>query len=703
MNNMLEIFGQFCFTEDKLKSRIPESYFKEFKKVQNGEKELSIELADSIANAVKNWATENGATHFTHWFQPLTELTAEKHDSFISMSSDGTCVSQFSGKELIKGEADTSSFPNGGVRSTFEARGYTAWDCKSPMFLRGEGLSKSLYIPTAFIGYNQMALDKKVPLLRSIDFISEQALRLKKILDPKSNVTSITNTLGLEQEYFLIEKKFWEKRQDLMLSGRTIFGSLPPKGQELNDHYYGSIKEKVEKVMNEIDTELWKIGIMAKTKHNEVAPNQFEIALMFTTANVAVDQNQLTMDIIKKVADRHKLSALLHEKPFKGVNGSGKHCNWSLSTNLGENLLDPSSLSKNNLQFLVFLTAVLEGIDRYEDVLRASCATPGNDHRLGGHEAPPAIISVFIGEELEEILKNIGKIVPVNEAQENMEFGVKNFTKIPKDISDRNRTSPFAFTGNKFEFRMPGSSASASTPTFIINTIIGTIIKEYADYLEGRDSKNLKKDIIELIKDRYEKHKRIIFNGNGYDESWKIEAEKRGLKNLKNTLEGLRIYKQENIVELFKNAKVLSPEELEARYMVYCERYIKQVNIEGSSMVRIARNEIYPALMEYAAKISNSILSLREVLGDDEFLVADKAHLVKLLAGKNRLKDYLAQLESQLVVANEIEDLYEKVVYLNKEIIPLLKCLRDIIDLLEHQIEKKVWPVPTYEDMLFKL
>lgn len=703
MKNMLEIFGQFCFTEDKLKSRIPESYFKEFKKVQNGERELSIELADSIANAVKNWATENGATHFTHWFQPLTELTAEKHDSFISMSSDGTCVSQFSGKELIKGEADTSSFPNGGVRSTFEARGYTAWDCKSPMFLRGEGLSKSLYIPTAFIGYNQMALDKKVPLLRSIDFISEQALRLKKILDPESNVTSITNTLGLEQEYFLIEKKFWEKRQDLMLSGRTIFGSLPPKGQELNDHYYGSIKEKVEKVMNEIDEELWKIGIMAKTKHNEVAPNQFEIALMFATANVAVDQNQLTMDIIKKVADRHNLSALLHEKPFKGVNGSGKHCNWSLATNLGENLLDPSSLSKNNLQFLVFLTAVLEGIDRYEDVLRASCATPGNDHRLGGHEAPPAIISVFIGEELEEILKNIGKIVPINEAQGNMEFGVKNFTRIPKDISDRNRTSPFAFTGNKFEFRMPGSSASASTPTFIINAIVGTIIKEYADYLENRDFKNLKKDIIELIKDRYEKHKRILFNGNGYDESWKIEAERRGLKNLKNTLEGLKIYKQPSIIELFKNAKVLSPEELEARYTVYCERYIKQINIEGSSMVRIARNEIYPALMEYASKISNSILSLREVLGDDEFLLADKAHLVKLLAGKNRLKDYLAQLESQLVVANEIEDLYEKIIYLNKEIIPLLKCLRDIIDLLEHQVEKKIWPVPTYEEMLFKL
>ncbi|MEG2697242.1 MAG: glutamine synthetase type III, partial [Cetobacterium sp.] len=549
----------------------------------------------------------------------------------------------------------------------------------------------------------QMALDKKVPLLRSIDFISEQTLKLKNILDPKSNVKSINNTLGIEQEYFLIDKKFLEKRQDLMLSGRTIFGSLPPKGQELNDHYYGSIKEKVERVMNEIDKELWKIGIMAKTKHNEVAPNQFEIALMFTTANVAVDQNQLTMDIIKKVADRHELSALLHEKPFKGVNGSGKHCNWSLSTDLGENLLDPSSLSKDNLQFLVFMMAILEGIDRYSDVLRASCATPGNDHRLGGHEAPPAIISVFIGEELEDILKNLKNIVSVNGSKEDMKFGVKNFTKIPKDISDRNRTSPFAFTGNKFEFRMPGSSASASTPTFIINTIVGTVIKEYVEILEKSSSESINKDIIELIKDRYEKHKRIIFNGNGYDDVWKKEAEKRGLKNLKNTMEGLKVYKEPEIIDLFSKAEVLSPEELEARYSVYCERYIKQINIEGSSMIRIARNEIYPAIMEYASKISNSIISIKEVLGHDEFLFADKAHLIKLLAGKNRLKDFLAQLESQLVVANEVEGLYNRVVYLNEHIIPILKCLRDIIDLLEHQVEKKIWPVPTYEDMLFRL
>ncbi|WP_297406090.1 glutamine synthetase III [uncultured Cetobacterium sp.] len=703
MRNMLEIFGEFCFTDEKLKSRIPDSYYKEFEKVQQGEKTLSIQLADSIANAVKNWASENGATHFTHWFQPLTELTAEKHDSFISLSSDGSCLSQFSGKELVKGEADTSSFPNGGVRSTFEARGYTVWDCKSPMFLRGEGLSKSLYIPTAFIGYNQMALDKKVPLLRSIDFITEQALRIKKIIDPQTQAKSINNTLGLEQEYFLIKKEYWEKRQDLMLGGRTIFGSLPPKGQEMNDHYFGSIKEKVEKVMNEIDTELWKIGIMAKTKHNEVAPNQFELALMFTTANVAVDQNQLTMDVIKKVADRHNLCALLHEKPFKGVNGSGKHCNWSLSTDTGENLLDPSSLSENNLQFLLFLTAILEGIDRYSNVLRASCATPGNDHRLGGHEAPPAIISVFIGEELEDILKNIENIVGIKEKPENMKFGVKNFTKIPKDMSDRNRTSPFAFTGNKFEFRMPGSSASASTPTFIINAIVGTVLKEYSDILEGLSQDQLIKGITELVKNRYEKHKRIIFNGNGYDASWKIEAEKRGLKNLKNTMEGIKEYKDQNIIDLFNNAGILNPDEVEARYLVYCERYIKQVNIEGSLMVRMARNEIYPAIMEYGAKISKSIKSISDVLGSDEYLEADKAHLIKLLAGKNRLKDNLSILESQLEVGTKINDLYEKVIFLNKEINPILEDMRKVIDSLEHQVEKKTWPVPTYEDMLFRL
>nr|WP_307774428.1 glutamine synthetase III [uncultured Cetobacterium sp.] len=703
MQNMLEIFGEFCFTEEKLKSKIPDSYFKEFKKVQKGEKRLSLELAESIANAVKNWAAENGATHFTHWFQPLTELTAEKHDSFISISSDGSYVSQFSGKELVKGEADTSSFPNGGVRSTFEARGYTAWDCKSPMFLRGEGLCKSLYIPTAFIGYNQMALDKKVPLLRSIDFITDQAIRIKKILEPETQVKIINNTLGLEQEYFLIEKKFWEKRQDLMLAGRTIFGSLPPKGQELNDHYFGSIKERVEKVMSEIDVELWKIGIMAKTKHNEVAPNQFEIALMFTTANVAVDQNQLTMDIIKKVADRHGLCALLHEKPFKGVNGSGKHCNWSLSTDLGENLLDPSSLSKNNLQFLLFLVAILEGIDRYADVLRASCATPGNDHRLGGHEAPPAIISVFIGDEIENILKNVENIVGIEEGKESMKFGVKNFLKIPKDLSDRNRTSPFAFTGNKFEFRMPGSSASASTPTFIINAIVGTVLKEYADYLDNFEKDELQGEIVKLIKDRYEKHKRIVFNGNGYDESWKIEAEKRGLLNLKNTLEGLQAYRRQEVIDMFNKAKILNPEELEARYLVYCERYIKQINIEGSSMVRIVRNEIYPAIMEYSTKVSNGIISVREALGDDKFLEADKAHLIKLLAGKNRMKDLVSQLESQLIVVNKVEGLYNKVKELNERIIPILSELRKVVDSLEHQVEKSTWPVPTYEDMLFRL
>ncbi|MGL5123244.1 MAG: glutamine synthetase III [Fusobacteriaceae bacterium] len=703
MENMLDSFGELCFTEDKLKKRISESFFKEFKKVQNGEKLLSIEIADAIANAVKNWSLERGATHFTHWFQPLTELTAEKHDSFLALSSDGSWITEFSGKELIKGEADTSSFPNGGVRSTFEARGYTAWDCKSPMFIRGDGLCKSLYIPTAFIGYNQMALDKKVPLLRSLDFITDQALRVKKIIDPTSSVKSIVNNLGLEQEYFLIEKKYWEKRQDLMLSGRTIFGSLPPKGQELNDHYYGSIKEKVENIMGEIDIELWKIGIVAKTKHNEVAPNQFELVLMFSSANVSVDQNQLAMDIIKKVANRHELVALLHEKPFKGINGSGKHCNWSLSTNLGENLLEPSSLTKNNLQFLLFLMAIIEGIDRYSDILRASCSTPGNDHRLGGHEAPPAIISIFIGEEIENILKNVKTFLECDENKKSMYFGVRNFTKIPKDTSDRNRTSPFAFTGNKFEFRMPGSSASASTPTFIINTIVGTILKEYADFLATISKDNLQVEIADLIKNKYEKHKRIIFNGNGYDKSWKIEAEKRGLNILKNTAEGLKVYQDEKIKELFEKAKVLTPEELECRFFVYCERYIKQVNIEGSSMIRIARNEIYPSVIEYTTKIANSIIAIKNALNTDEFLNVDKAHLIKILAEKDKMKTYLSQLELQLALGYKIQNSYEKVVFFSENIIPILDYLRKTIDFLEHQVEKKIWPVPTYEDMLFRL
>ena len=705
MNNMLEIFGKFHFSELELKSRVPNSIFKEFKAVQRGEKELSISVAEVIANAAKNWATENGATHFTHWFQPLTDLTAEKHESFISISSDGNILSQFSGKELIKGESDTSSFPNGGLRSTFEARGYTAWDLSSPMFLRGPEKAKSLYIPTAFIGYNGEALDKKVPLLRSINAVTAQALRVKRALGD-TETSRIEVTLGVEQEYFLIEKRFWENRQDLMLCGRTLFGSLPPKGQEMNDHYYGTLKEKVERFMAELDSELWQLGVMAKTKHNEVAPNQFELAIMFASANVAVDQNQLSMDVIKKVADRHGLAALLHEKPFSKVNGSGKHCNWSLATNLGENLFDPGDMSKDNLQFLVFITAVIEAVDRYSHVLRVSTATPGNDHRLGGHEAPPAIISIFLGEQLQELLENIGKIKTTTHEEVMIGLGAYNFPKIPKDISDRNRTSPFAFTGNKFEYRMPGSSASPSTPTFIINTIVADVLREYADILEAvEDKSKMKKNIIQLIKERYGLHKKIIFNGNGYDKAWVEEAEARGLRNLKNTVEALPIYIEEDTIALFERTKVLSRSELNSIFVVYTERYNKQLNIETSTAIRMARNEIYPAIMRYMNNIASSINNIRAAIGteNEEMIEGDVRHLNKVLNAKIHLRTSLAELENDFAKAVNITDQYERAKFYHSCIVPRLEHLKEWADVLELLCEKSIWPFPVYEDLLFKL
>ena len=705
MNNMLEIFGKFHFSELELKSRVPNSIFKEFKAVQRGEKELSISVAEVIANAAKNWATENGATHFTHWFQPLTDLTAEKHESFISISSDGNILSQFSGKELIKGESDTSSFPNGGLRSTFEARGYTAWDLSSPMFLRGPEKAKSLYIPTAFIGYNGEALDKKVPLLRSINAVTAQALRVKRALGD-TETSRVEVTLGVEQEYFLIEKRFWENRQDLMLCGRTLFGSLPPKGQEMNDHYYGTLKEKVERFMAELDSELWQLGVMAKTKHNEVAPNQFELAIMFASANVAVDQNQLSMDVIKKVADRHGLAALLHEKPFSKVNGSGKHCNWSLATNLGENLFDPGDMSKDNLQFLVFITAVIEAVDRYSHILRVSTATPGNDHRLGGHEAPPAIISIFLGEQLQELLENIGKIKTTTHEEVMIGLGAYNFPKIPKDISDRNRTSPFAFTGNKFEYRMPGSSASPSTPTFIINTIVADVLREYADILEAvEDKSKMKKNIIQLIKERYGLHKKIIFNGNGYDKAWVEEAEARGLRNLKNTVEALPIYIEEDTIALFERTKVLSRSELNSIFVVYTERYNKQLNIETSTAIRMARNEIYPAIMRYMNNIASSINNIKAAIGteNEEMIEGDVRHLNKVLNAKIHLRTSLAELENDFAKAVNITDQYERAKFYHSCIVPRLEHLKEWADVLELLCEKSIWPFPVYEDLLFKL
>lgn len=704
MNTMLDVFGINYFSELELKSRVPSSFFKKFKAVQLGEAQMSLELADVIANAVKTWATEKGATHFTHWFQPLTELTAEKHESFISVTAEGTIMSQFSGKDLIKGEADTSSFPNGGLRSTFEARGYTAWDTNSPMFIKGEGATKSLYIPTAFVGYNGEALDKKVPLLRSIKTLETEAIRIQRLLGDE-NTKHINVTLGVEQEYFLVEKEFYDKRQDLVLAGRTLFGNLPPKGQELNDHYYGTIKERIEVFMSELDSELWKLGVMAKTKHNEVAPSQFEIALMFTSANVSVDQNHLAMDTIKKVAIRHGLAALLHEKPFQGVNGSGKHCNWSMCTDTGINLFDPDNLSNDNFQFLLYTMAVVEGIDRYADVLRACTATPGNDHRLGGNEAPPAIISIFLGEQLQEFLENIGKMDFTNSTGSNETIDIDiTMPKIPKDISDRNRTSPFAFTGNKFEFRMPGSSASASTPVFMINTIVADILREYADYLEKVDpNENINKAVIKLIKNRYNKHKRIIFNGNGYDSAWIENAKRLGLSNLKNTIEGIPVYIREETIALFERNRVLSRNELYSRFKVYSDRFNKQTNIEISTAVKMARNEIYPCIIKYITNIAQMINSVREALKEEEYIQFDKEHLIKVIGYKNRLKNTITSLNEGLKKAVAIPDEYERACFYNKELIPILNEMRVIVDALEILIDKTVWPIPTYYDLLFRL
>lgn len=704
MNTMLDNFGVNYFSELELKSRVPSSIFKKFKAVQLGDAEMSLEVADVIANAVKSWATEKGATHFTHWFQPLTELTAEKHESFISVTSEGTIMSQFSGKDLIKGEADTSSFPNGGLRSTFEARGYTAWDTSSPMFIKGEGITKSLYIPTAFVGYNGEALDKKVPLLRSIKSVEAQALRIQRLLGD-FNTKHINVTLGVEQEYFLVEKEFWDKRQDLALAGRTLFGNLPPKGQEMNDHYYGTIKERVEVFMSELDAELWKLGVMAKTKHNEVAPNQFEIALMFTSANVSVDQNHLAMDTIKKVANRHGLAALLHEKPFQGVNGSGKHCNWSLATDTGVNIFDPDNLAPDNLQFLLYTMAVVEGVDRYADVLRACTATPGNDHRLGGHEAPPAVISIFLGEQLQELFEKIGKadFMESTDVNETIDIGVR-IPKIAKDLSDRNRTSPFAFTGNKFEFRMPGSSASASTPVFMINTIVADILKEYADVLEKTDpSKNINKYIIKLIKERYNLHKRIIFNGNGYEEAWITKAKELGLSNLKNTVEGIPVYIREETIDLFERNGVLTRNELYSRFKVYSDRYNKQTNIEIATAIRMARNEIYPCIIKYITNISQMINSVREALKEEDFIQYDKEHLIKVIGFKNQLKNTITELNEKLKIATSIADEYERACYYHSKLVPVLNEMRSVVDALELLVDKTVWPIPTYYDLLFRL
>ncbi|HRS02898.1 MAG TPA: glutamine synthetase III [Treponema sp.] len=693
------LYGTNCFSNSVMRERLPKNIYKEILAVQAGEKELSLEVAEVVAASMRDWALEKGATHYTHWFHPLTGLTAEKHDSFIAPTTDGKVLMEFSGKELIKGEPDASSFPSGGLRATFEARGYTAWDVTSPAFLKQDPTVTTLCIPTAFFSYYGHALDKKVPLLRSMDALNKQALRVLRALG-NNTAKRVTTTVGPEQEYFLVDKKYFDERPDLMLTGRTVFGSMPAKGQELEDHYFGAIKERVALFMRELNTELWKVGVAAKTQHNEVAPNQFEIAPIFTTTNVAVDANQLVMETIKKVARRHGMEALLHEKPFAGVNGSGKHNNWSMSTDDGINLLDPGENPESNARFLLFTAAVVEAVDRYALLLRSSAATAGNDHRLGANEAPPAIISVFFGGPLTEIFDSIadGKPVSKSSGMERIKLGVTSLPTLPKDLSDRNRTSPFAFTGNKFEFRMVGSSQSIATPNTYLNTAVAQVLSEFADKLEKAADKNAA--IEAIVKESYAKHRRVVFNGNGYSEEWVKEAERRGLPNVRATVDVLPVLVQPEIISLFETHGVFTKEELESRYHIYLERYSKQINIEAGVMISMARRSIFPAITAYAGSLARDASSLAAIGAVSAPQEKRAKRIAELL---NEVTEETDKLEKVLTEAQETEDVFIQAKVYREKVVSQMANLRSKVDSLEKLVDKKAWPFPSYEELLFKL
>ena len=699
MENKMKLFGENAFTDKNLKKRVPKDVFKEFKLSQTGEVELSLASAEVIANALKDWAIKRGATHYSHWFQPLTELTAEKHDSFLDPSSDEEIIYRFSGKSLIKGEPDASSFPNGGLRSTFEARGYTVWDTSSPPFIKENKNGATLYIPTAFISYNGEALDKKVPLLRSMSAVNKHALRILRTLG-NTTAKNVVCTLGVEQEYFLIKREFFEKREDLLLTGRTLFGAPAPKGQELNDHYFGKIKEKVINFMSDLDAELWTVGISSKTRHNEVAPNQFEIASLFSLANQASDQNQVIMETIEKVALRHDLVALLHEKPFAGVNGSGKHNNWSLATDDGENLLEPGHSPERNLQFLLFLSAVIEAVDRYYPLLRVTTASATNDHRLGGHEAPPAIISIFLGDPLTSALEFVAlNKDSLREAIENLEMGIESLPKLPLDSGDRNRTSPFAFTGNKFEFRMPGSSSTPATTAASINIIVSKVLSEYADKLENSD--DIEKAVISIITDAYKKHNRIIFNGDGYSEEWHKEAEKRGLSNILAASDSLSTFLDEEITQICEEMKILSRTELESRYNAYAERYVTQLSIESKTLIEIANKDIIPAAIKYANILADNIEKTSKIYTGMTTVQEDLLKVV--LENITVIKTGITCLENKLFELNKIDSVSKQLTFAHDEFLKGLNDLREPCDTLEKIIDRNIWPMPTYKDLLFFL
>ena len=701
MENAMKSFGENVFRDSNLKKRVSKEVFKEFKASQLGKTELSKEAAEVIANAIKDWATKRGATHYCHWFQPLTDLTAEKHDSFLEPTESEELIYKFSGSNLIKGEPDASSFPNGGLRSTFEARGYTIWDTSSYPFIRENKNGVTLYIPTAFISFTGEALDKKVPLLRTMKYISEQSLRVLRAL---GNTTSkhVFNTLGVEQEYFLVKKEMFEARDDLLLTGRTLFGAPAPKGQELSDHYFGKIKDKVINFMSDVDVELWKLGIPSKTRHNEVAPNQFEVAPLFSVANLASDQNQIIMETIEKTALKHGLVALLHEKPFDGVNGSGKHNNWSLGTDDGKNLFSPGKEPKTNTNFLIFTSAVIEAVDRYYPMLRYSTATATNDHRLGGHEAPPAIISIFLGEELTTILDNIAnkKDAPVSEASE-VNLSVDVLPTFSMDSGDRNRTSPFAFTGNKFEFRMPGSSSTPATTAAVINAMVGKVLSEYAEKLEKATERTLPKIINEIIANAYKKHHRIIFNGNGYSEEWVKEAKKRGLTNEVSANTALRKMVDPEILELVDGIGMLSEQESLARYNAYAERYVKQLTIESRTFIDIVNKNILPSALKFANLLADHIEKNSKY--GKAFIKEQEELLKDVLSNVTALRKETKSLEKEIARVSNEEDLPKQTDLAKEKLVSGLEALRVPCDNLEKVIGKEYWDFPTYTDLLFKL
>ena len=693
MSTVTEIFGSMVFNDHVMKERLPKETYKAMQKTIRDGRRLDINVATVVANAMKDWAIEKGATHFTHWFQPMTGVTAEKHDSFISPAGDGRVIMEFSGKELVRGEPDASSFPSGGLRATFEARGYTAWDPTSYAFIK----DKTLCIPTAFCSYGGEALDKKTPLLRSMEAISRQAVRVLRLFG-NEDVTSVKTTVGSEQEYFLIEKELFDRRPDLVYTGRTLFGAKPPKGQELDDHYFGSIKPKVAEYMADLDEELWKLGIYSKTEHNEVAPAQHELAPIFSTTNIATDHNQLTMEVMQKVAKRHGLACLIHEKPFAGVNGSGKHNNWSISTNTGVNLLEPGDTPHENAQFLLFLVAVIKAVDDYQELLRVSVATAGNDHRLGANEAPPAVVSMFVGEELEGILEAIEKDEPYDTKEKDvMKVGVHVLPRFAKDTTDRNRTSPFAFTGNKFEFRMPGSALSISGPNVVLNTAVAEELRQFADELE--EAADFNSALHELIKKTIREHKRIIFNGNGYDDEWLEEAARRGLANLKTTPDALPAFISEKSVSLFQTHKVFTKEEIEARYEILLENYCKVLSIEANTMLDMARREILPAASEYSSSLASAAVT-KKTMNPAATVGYEEKTSLRISDLTSDMLTKAEELEDELMKAKSCGDTTEEAVYFKDHVLPAMNALRIDGDALETVTSREYWPYPTYGEML---